>query len=73
MNFKTTHIPYSATGVFTPLVNDYIESKGTAQSFVDYTPDIEGIKKALAQRKKFPTNRKVLGVHQKRRRRALVV
>ena len=60
MNFKTTHIPYSATGVFTPLVNDYIESKGTAQSFVDYTPDIEGIKKALAQRKKFPTNRKVL-------------
>jgi bacillithiol biosynthesis cysteine-adding enzyme BshC len=60
MNFKTTHIPYRATGVFTPLVNDYIESKGTAQSFVDYTPDIEGVKKAIAQRKKFPTNRKVL-------------
>jgi bacillithiol synthase len=60
MKFKTTHIPYRATGVFTPLVNDYIESKGTAQSFVNYTPDIEGVKKAIAQRKKFPTNRKVL-------------
>ena len=60
MNFKTTHIPYRATGVFTPLVNDYIESKGTAQSFVNYTPNIEGVEKAIAQRKKYPTNRKVL-------------
>ncbi len=60
MNFKTTHIPYRATGVFTPLVNDYIESKGTAQSFVYYTPNIEGVEKAIAQRKKYPTNRKVL-------------
>lgn len=60
MKFKTKHIPYRATGVFTPLVNDYIESKGTAQSFVNYTPNLEGVKNAIEQRKKYPTNRKVL-------------
>jgi bacillithiol biosynthesis cysteine-adding enzyme BshC len=60
MKFKTTHIPYRATGVFTPLVSDYIESKGTALSFVNYSPNTEGVKKAIEQRKKFPINRKVL-------------
>ena len=60
MKFKVTHIPYRATGLFSPLVNDYIESKGTAQSFVNYTPNLEGVKKAIEQRKKQPVNRKVL-------------
>jgi len=60
MKFKATHIPYRATGLFSPLVNDYMEGKGTAQSFVNYTPNIEGVKKAIEQRKKQPTNRKVL-------------
>ena len=60
MKFKASQIPYRATGFYSPLVNDYIESKGTAQEFVNYTPDMEGVKNAIAQRKKFPTNRKVL-------------
>ena len=60
MKFKATTIPYRATGLFSTLVNDYIEAKGTAQDFVAYTPNITGIKKAIEQRKKFPTNRKVL-------------
>jgi len=60
MKFNATQIPYRTTGFYSPLVNDYIESKGTAQEFVNYTPDLEGVKKAIAQRKKFPTNRKIL-------------
>jgi bacillithiol biosynthesis cysteine-adding enzyme BshC len=59
MKFKTTQIPYRATGVFTPLISDYIESKGTAQSFVNYIPNLGGIKKAIEERKKYPINRKV--------------
>ena len=60
MKFKATTLPYRATGLFSPLVNDYLEAKGTAQSFVNYAPTIAGVKEAIEQRKKYPTNRKVL-------------
>ena len=60
MKFKATTLPYRATGLFSPLVNDYMEAKGTAQSFVNYAPTIAGVKEAIEQRKKYPTNRKVL-------------
>ena len=60
MKFKATQIPYRATGFFSPLVNDYMEAKGTAQSFVNYAPTISGVKEAIEQRKKYPTNIKVL-------------
>jgi len=60
MKFKATPIAYRATGLFSNLVNDYMESKGEAASFVNYTPNIEGYKKAIEQRASFPTNRKVL-------------
>jgi bacillithiol synthase len=60
MKFNATQIPYRATGLFSNLVNDYIEAKGTAQSFVEYNATIEGYKQAIDQRAFFPTNRKVL-------------
>ena len=60
MKFNATQIPYRATGLFSNLVNDYMEAKGTAQSFVEYNTTIEGYKKAIKQRASFPTNRKVL-------------
>jgi len=60
MKFKATPISYRATGLFSSLVNDYMESKGEARSFVNYTPNIEGYQKAIEQRAFFPTNRKVL-------------
>jgi len=60
MKFKATPIPYRATGLFSNLVNDYMESKGEAASFVNYAPTIDGYKKAIEQRAAFPTNRKVL-------------
>ena len=60
MKFNATQIPYRETGLFTSLVNDYIELKGEAQTFVKYAPNLEGFKKAIEQRASFPTNRKVL-------------
>ncbi len=60
MKFNATQIPYRETGLFTSLVNDYIELKGEAQTFVNYAPNLEGFKKAIEQRASFPTNRKVL-------------
>jgi len=60
MKFNATQIPYRATGLFSNLVNDYMEAKGTAQSFVEYNATIEGYKKAIEKRASFPTNRKVL-------------
>ena len=60
MKFKATPISYRATGLFSSLVNDYLEAKGTAQSFVEYKASLDGYKKAIEQRASFPTNRKVL-------------
>ena len=60
MKFNATPISYRSTGLFSDLINDYIETKGTAQSFVEYNATIDGYKKAIEQRASFPTNRKVL-------------
>ncbi|MDP4619994.1 MAG: bacillithiol biosynthesis cysteine-adding enzyme BshC [Sediminibacterium sp.] len=51
MKYNATSIPNSATGVFSALVNDYISGNGTARGYVPYAPDLEGIKKAIQQRK----------------------
>jgi len=51
MKYNATSIPYSATGVFSTLVNDYISGNGTARDYVPYTPNLEGIKKAIQERK----------------------
>ncbi len=60
MKYNATSIPYRATGLFSALVNDYIESKGTAQQYVAYTPNMEGVKKAIAQRNFSAVHRKTL-------------
>jgi bacillithiol biosynthesis cysteine-adding enzyme BshC len=51
---------YQFTGLFSSLVKDYIQDKGSARSFVAYAPTYDGVSKAIAERKKYPTNRKVL-------------
>ena len=60
MKYNATSIPYSATGVFSALVNDYISGNGTARDYVPYAPDMEGIKKAIQHRKFSATQRQVL-------------
>ena len=60
MKFNATQIPYQATGLFSQLVRDYVDAKGTAQEFVAYTPNFEGVQKAIAARKGFQVNRPLL-------------
>jgi bacillithiol biosynthesis cysteine-adding enzyme BshC len=60
MKFNATQIPYHATGLFSQLVRDYIDTKGTAMDFVAYTPNFEGVQNAIAVRKGFNVNRPLL-------------
>jgi len=60
MSQSSMHIPFSSTHVFSKLINDYLEGKGTALNFVQYAPTIEGYKAAIEGRKKHPINRTLL-------------
>lgn len=60
MKFKSTFINYQQTGLFSNLVKDYIQDKGTARSFGAFEPTYKGIEDSIEQRKKHPVNRKVL-------------
>lgn len=60
MKAKATSVPYSVTGVFSSLVNDYIEGTGTAREYVLHAPNIEGIKNAITERQFPKKHREVL-------------
>lgn len=60
MNFTAEKIPYKQTGSFSRLVLDYLGDTASLKEFYNYLPDAEGLKKATADRKNFPVNRKVL-------------
>ena len=49
MKFNATQIPYHSTGLFSKLVNDYIEAKPSALAFANYAPNLEGVAKAIEQ------------------------
>ena len=58
--FQSTYIPYSETGKFSKIALDYINQSDDLNSFYEHDVNIEGIKKAIQQRKKFNTDRKLL-------------
>lgn len=60
MSFSAKYIPYSKTGSFSKIVTDYLENAPLLQPFYGPRPDMEGIKKAMAARKKFNTDRSLL-------------
>ena len=60
MSQSSKHIPFSSTHVFSKLINDYLEGKGTALDFVQYAPNLEGYRAAIEGRKKHPVNRNLL-------------
>jgi bacillithiol biosynthesis cysteine-adding enzyme BshC len=60
MSQSSMYIPFSSTHVFSKLINDYIEGKGTALDFVQYAPNSEGYRAAIEGRKKHPINRGLL-------------
>ena len=60
MKFKASQIPYHTTGLFSQLVRDYVDGKGTALDFTNYAPNLQGVQKALEARKGFSINRPIL-------------
>ncbi len=60
MSQSCKHIPFSSTQMFSKLINDYLEGKGTALDFVQYAPNLEGYRAAIEGRKKHPINRGLL-------------
>jgi bacillithiol synthase len=60
MNFSSQNILYQSTGFFSKLVADYISQSETLYPFYAFAPTLDGIKKAIEARKKYPTNRKEL-------------
>ena len=60
MDFIATRIPYRQTGYFSKTVVDYIDQDASLKEFFNYPPTIQGIKKAIEDRKQFKYNRDVL-------------
>lgn len=60
MKFNASQIPYQATGLFSQLIRDYVDGNGTARDYVAYTPNFEGVQKAILARKDFQPNRPLL-------------
>lgn len=60
MKINCSHIPYKQTGFFSKIVIDYLNNEEKLKQFYSYTPDMDGIKKAIAGRKNFKTNRNLL-------------
>jgi bacillithiol biosynthesis cysteine-adding enzyme BshC len=60
MSFTADKIAYKNTGSFSKIVLDYLDAAPALKDFYNYKPDTEGIKKATADRKNFPVNRKLL-------------
>ena len=60
MNCTSTKTVYGQTGFFSKIVLDYLKGEKKLQPFYTYPVSVDGIKAAIAGRKKYPTNRKLL-------------
>lgn len=60
MPYSSTYLPYSDTGSFSHTVIDYLSGHANLQSFFKYSPDKEGLAKAIADRSQYPVDRKAL-------------
>ncbi len=58
--FTTHKISYRQTNAFSKLVLDYVDAAPALRKFYNYDINIDGIKKAVKDRKNFPANRKLL-------------
>ena len=60
MDCIATRIPYRQTGYFSKTVVDYIDQVPSLKEFFNYPPTIQGVKKAIEDRKQFNYDRTVL-------------
>jgi len=58
--FHSQYIPYSQTGRFTKTTLDYVNGTLALKDFYKHSANLQGIKSAIAERKKINTNRKLL-------------
>ena len=60
MDCLSTHLSYRQTGAFSKIVLDYIDGSAALAPFIAQAPNMEGIQRAIAARKQFPTKRDIL-------------
>ena len=60
MYFNSTRIPYRQTGFFTNIVLDYLDQAEQLTPFFSFAPGLQGIQKAVEERKKHTVDRKAL-------------
>jgi bacillithiol biosynthesis cysteine-adding enzyme BshC len=60
MKFTSARLPYRQTNCFTKIILDYLDHAEGLKPFYDHTPSLQGIQRAIADRQRFSTNRKVL-------------
>lgn len=58
MNFTADWISYNSTNAFSALAIDYLHEHTSLQPFYKHSPSLEGIGRAIEERKTFNTNRK---------------
>jgi bacillithiol biosynthesis cysteine-adding enzyme BshC len=58
--FAALHIPYNQTKSFSKIVLDYLDEAPALRPFYSHSPNLEGIKAAIEDRKTFPTDRHTL-------------
>lgn len=63
MNCTAQRLKYQQTDAFSKIVLDYLDDAVQLRSFYSHRPNLEGIKKAIAYRKNFSTNRELLVQH----------
>lgn len=57
MNCTSTRLPYRQTGAFSKIAMDYIDQADALKPFFALPPTLQGLQKAIENRKQFTTNR----------------
>lgn len=65
MDCTSQRLSYRSTAAFSNIVLDYLDDAAALKPFYVHRPTVDGIKQTIAERKSFPTNRKVLVDHLK--------
>ncbi len=58
--FLAQQIPYAVSKAFSSIATDYVAQASVLQPFYEHHPNLQGLKNAIAARKKIKTNRAVL-------------
>jgi bacillithiol synthase len=60
METSCRYIDYGQTGMFSKLISDYLQGEDFVSGFAAHQPTIDGVKTAIAARKQFGTDRKLI-------------